>query len=278
MLRGSSLARAALLLTLCGVASMAQVAVSGRVVDETGAAVAGARVELRELEGGLVLAASSDLAGSFSVRLPAAGKYRIRAERQGFYLYQSAAQRFDEGPDEITITLNHLQDFSDRIDVTASPAAIDPQQPADRKELDNTEIQSVPYPAPQDYRNALPMMDGVVQDNQGRAHFNGGNTNQTGYALDGFNMADPVTGMLDTRLNIDAIQSMEVATSRYSAENGRGSSGTLDLHTKMGDDRFRFGGTNFIPGIASDGGWHINKWDAAAGVFRPDRERARLVL
>jgi len=259
MSRGAPLARVAFVLLLAGTASFAQVAVSGRVVDETGAAVAGARIEMRLLDATISLAASSDRAGSFLLHLPAAGEYRIRAERQGFYLY-SAAQRFTEGAAELAITLNHVQEFSDRIDVTASPAAIDPQQPADRKELDNTEIQSVPYPAPQDYRNALPMIDGVVQDNLGRAHFNGGDTNQTGYALDGFNIADPVTGTLETRLNIDSIQSMDVTTSRFSAENGRGSTGMLDLHTKMGDDRFRFGGTNFVPGIASDGGWHINKW------------------
>ena len=28
----------------------------------------------------------------------------------------------------------------------------------------------------------------------------------------------------------------------------------------MGDDRWRFGATNFIPGISSDGGFHVNKW------------------
>jgi len=269
MIRGFSLAQVALLVPLFGVVSQAQVALSGRVIDETGAAVAGVRIDLRAVSGGVSLPASSDHAGDFTVRLPAAGEYSVRAERQGFYLYQAASQHFDDGSSEITITLNHVQEFSDKIDVTASPPAIDPQQPADRKELDNTEIQSVPYPAPQDYRNALPMVDGVVQDNQGRAHFNGGDTNQTSYALDGFNIADPVSGTLEARLNIDSIQSMDVTSSRFSADNGRGSSGTLDVHTKMGDDRWRFGGTNFIPGIASDGGWHINKWTPRLEISGP---------
>ena len=94
----------------------------------------------------------------------------------------------------------------------------------------------------------------------GRVHFNGGDTNQTNYTLDGFNISDPVTGRLETRVNIDTIQSMDLENSRFSAENGRGSAGVLDLKTKMGDDRFRFGGTNFIPGVTNDGGWHINKW------------------
>src|SRR5947209_16262685 len=103
-------------------------------------------------------------------------------------------------------------------------------------------------------------MDGVVQDNSGRAHFNGAQTSQTNYTLDGFNIADPVTGRLETRLNIDTIQSMDLESSRYSADNGRGSAGSLDLKTKMGDDRFRFGGTNFIPGVSNESGLYVNKW------------------
>jgi len=144
--------------------------------------------------------------------------------------------------------------------VTYSPPAIDPQLTSERKELTNTEIQGVPYPAPQDFRNALPLLNGVVQDNAGRVHFNGGDTNQANYTLDGFNISDPVTGRLEARINIESIQSMDLEGSRYAADNGRGSTGVLDLKTRMGDDRWRFGGTNFIPGVSAEGGLYVNKW------------------
>src|SRR5690348_8299044 len=252
----------------------AQVTVSGRVVDETGAGVAGARVEIRSAADSVAAVASSDPAGNLNLML-APGEYSIRAERQGYYLFQSGGHPFGEGANQLTITLNHLQEFSERIDVTASPPAIDPQQPSDRRELDNTEIETVPYPAPQDYRSALPLMDGVVADNSGRAHFNGGDTNQTNYTLDGFNISNPVTGNLDTRVNIDSIQSMDLESSRFSAENGRGSAGVLDLKTKMGDDRWRFAGTNFIPGISSEDGFHVNKWTPRLEFSGPlDKGRA----
>ena len=222
--------------------------------------MAGARVELRTPDGRIAAVASSDLAGNLDLSLPSPGEYQIRAERQGFYLYQGKAETFDVGTSQVTITLNHLQEFSERIDVTASAPAIDPQQPADHKELDNKEFETVPFPASEDYRSALPMIDGVVADNAGRPHFNGGSTSQTSYTLDGFNIADPVTGELDTRVNAETIQSMDLESSRFSAENGRGSSGVLDLKTKMGDDRWRFDGTNFIPGVSSEGGLHVNQW------------------
>jgi hypothetical protein len=34
----------------------------------------------------------------------------------------------------------------------------------------------------------------------------------------------------------------------------------VDLKTKMGDDRWRFGGTNFVPGVSTQGGLHLSKW------------------
>ncbi|MEO8596275.1 MAG: carboxypeptidase regulatory-like domain-containing protein [Candidatus Solibacter sp.] len=249
-----------LVLPLCLVCAVlpAQVTIAGRVVDENGTGVAGALVELRQ--GEFSARASTDQAGNFRAGLTGAGAYDVLAERAGFFLYTGRGQQFEEGTQQLTIRLNHLQEFADKIDVTYSPPAIDPQQTSERKELTNAEIISVPYPAPHDYRNALPMMNGVVQDNAGRLHFNGGDTNQANYTLDGFNISDPVTGRLETRVNIESIQSMDLENGRYGADNGRGSSGVLDVKTKMGDDRWRFTGTNFIPGVTSENGLYVNKW------------------
>src|ERR1035441_10423470 len=157
------------------------------------AAVGGALVEFRPADGAMV-AASSDPAGNFQASLAAAGEYTVRAERPGFFVFTGSRQAFEAGPQQLTIRLNHLQEFADKIDVTYSPPAIDPRQTSERKELANAEIQGVPYPAPQDYRNALPLLNGVVEDSAGRVHFNGGDTNQANYTLDGFNISDPVTG------------------------------------------------------------------------------------
>lgn len=259
MPRTAQTVRFLLAISLCCAAAWAQVSIAGRVVDENGTGIAGARVELRPAAG-TPMVVSSDAAGNFRAALPAAGEYAIRVERLGFFLYTNRAQEFEPGANQLTIRLNHQQEFADKVDVTYSPPAIDPQQTSERKELASAEIQGVPYPAPQDYRNALPLLNGVVQDSIGRLHFNGGDSNQANYTLDGFNISDPVNGRLETRLNIESIQSMDLENSRYSADNGRGSTGVLDLKTRMGDDRFRFGGTNFIPGVTSDNGFYINKW------------------
>jgi carboxypeptidase family protein len=238
----------------------AQVAVSGRVLDENGVAVAAVRVELDSTSSPLRAQAVSDAGGSFALELEKPGEYRIRAERQGFFLFSGKSAEFHPGSNQLVITLNYVQEFAETIDVTYSPPAIDPQEPADKKQLDNMEILTVPYPAPQDLRSSLPLMNGVVQDVSGRLHFNGGATEQTSFLLDGFNIADPVTGRLEARLNIDSVRSLDLDSSRFAAEKGGGSAGGLDIRTKMGDDRWRFGATNFVPGLSAESGWHVDKW------------------
>ena len=87
--------------------------------------------------------------------------------------------------------------------------------------------------------------------------------------LDGFNIVNPITGGTGRALNIDAVQSMEVLDSRYSADNGGGAGGVLNLNTKVGDDHWRFIGTNFIPGVATDHGLHINKFTPRLDLSGP---------
>jgi len=155
------------------------------------------------------------------------------------------------------------------LDVRYSPPVIDPEHTGDTKALQSPAILNVPYPAGQDYRSALPLMSGAVQDNSGQVHFNGGETNETNYRLNGFDVSDPATGGLTTRLNVDTVQTLEWEASRYSPEKGKGSAGTLEIRTQMGDDHWRFGGTNFIPGLAAQNGLYVNHWSPRATVSGP---------
>src|SRR5437868_10321060 len=182
---------------LLNAAATDPVLLSGRVIDENGVSVQGARLEV--FSGEIHLAATSDSAGKFSIELPAAGEYQVRAEQQGFFIFTGKPVSFQAGSNQLTITLNHLREFTESVDVRYSPPVIDPQEPDEHKQLNSVEILEVPYPASQDLRSALPLIQGVVRDVNGDLHFNGGATDQTNYTLDGFNIADPFTGKLDAR-------------------------------------------------------------------------------
>ncbi len=256
----SGLLRAAVLSGFLAVSLHAQFAVTGRVLDENGAPVSGARVEFRRPDILAPYHVVSDGQGRFSLHLSLPGEYSLFAERPGFFVVKREIAIGEEGLSDITITLNHLQELVESVDVVYSPPVIDPADISDRKQLNNVEILEIPYPASHDLRNALPLFSGVVQDNDGQLHFNGGASDQTSISLDGFNIADPVTGLFETRLNIDSVRNLDLESGRFSADTGRGSAGSLDIKTGMGDDLWRFGITNFVPGISTRRGLAIDKW------------------
>lgn len=261
-------ARAAALLLVSPAILASQVTVAGRVLDDNSAAVVGAQVEFRRL-GRPVSSTTSDSQGRFRLELPEPGDYSIHSEREGFFVLEAVHVAVKEGTNDVTITLNHLREMVESIDVKYSPPAVDPAEISERKQLNSIEILEVPYPASQDVRNALPLFSGVVQDTSGQLHFNGGATEQTNVTLNGFNISDPVTGRFDARFSIDAVRSLDLESSRFSAATGRGSAASLDVRTGMGDDRWSFSTTNFLPGISAKRGLFINKWTPRVTVSGP---------
>ncbi len=242
---------------------------SGKVVDENSVAVAGAKLTFRLVDLGLTLTATSDQAGQFVVSSMAPGGYQLTVEKEGFYALVEKNLVVKEGPHTLDITLQHQREFEERVNVVYSPPTIDPQQSQNQEKLTSSEIIALPYPGTHDFRNALPLIPGVIQDNNGQAHVDGGSASQTFYTLDGFNIGHPVTGTLETRLSVDALRAMEVQTSRYSAEYGKASAGVLALKTGMGDDRLRFSATNFIPGIDNHDGLVLHEWTPRATLSGP---------
>lgn len=232
--------------------AFASVTVTGSVVDETGNPVAGARVSTD------AAAATTDAAGEFRFDIPDAGEYQLRVQREGYFLFLNKSVHFDPAS-PFEIHLVHLKELSESIDVPYSPPVVDPDQTTEVKRLDGQAILNLPYAAAQDYRRALTLMPGAMQDNSGQVHFNGGSTNETSYRLDGFDLSDPATGGLGARLSVDTIQSVEWSAGRMTPDN-KGSAGTVDIKTEMGDDRWRFGATNPIPSFDTSGGLHLNHW------------------
>ncbi len=262
--------RTGALLVFSAAALCAQWTVAGRVVDENGAAVAGARVELRGPgQAAARAAAVSDEQGRIRIDVPGPGVYRLRAEREGYFVLDRTEVEIGGETNELNVVLNHVHELVESVDVVYSPPAIDPGQPSDQRQLNNVQVQAVPYPASQDVRRALPLFGGVVQAADGEPHVNGGAADQTAYTLNGFNMADPVTGRMEARVSIEAVRGLELEGSRIPAARGRGSAGSVDLETAMGDDRFRAAAANFVPSFSTERGLILNKWTPRASFSGP---------
>ena len=238
------------------------------VTDQNGAVLSGAVVTLLR-DGNPVASAGTDFSGkgSFSV---APGSFVLQAEKRGFYTAKSDPVTVAVGQaTEVQVRLQQYREFSEEIEVLGQPSPIDVQQTQSSHQLSSDEIINIPYPTTRDYHNILPFIPGVIVDIERQPHIVGGETRQSQYYLDGFEVSQPAGGLLIMQVNPDSLRQINVETSRYSAQYGKGSAGLLSLDTQSGDNRFRFSATDFIPTLQNVKGINFNNWTPRGVVSGP---------
>jgi hypothetical protein len=250
--------RALLLALGLAATAAAQSAPTIMVTDENGVAVSSARVFLESAP----LPPSrceTDFRGRCQFPLLPAGPYQLRVEKEGFYaLVQNGLQISPTSAIEVVIS--HEQEVREVVNVRESPPAIDPAQVSAQESISGLDVIDMVYPSTHDFRNALNFIPGVVQDQNGQPHVAGAQTYQTVTLLDGFNVTQPANGQLLVRVSTDAFRSIQVEPAREPAEDGKGSGGVLSLNTGIGDDHFRFFGTDFVPSLQNKHGWRFDQF------------------
>lgn len=259
----------------CAAAVLAQdtrtALVRGQVLDETSAPLPGAEITVAAQ--GRESHAFSDPAGKFLIKLQSPGEYTVRVALPGYFDLRDRRIQVSEGVNEISLVLNRVRDRLESLDVSAAASVMDVDRTAPEERLTAAELLDVPYKTNNDLRNSMRVMPGTMQDSHGGIHVNGGSEQQTLYTLDGFNITDPLTGTFQSRLGVDAVQSMTVVSGAMPAEYGKGAAGVLAVNTKMGDDAMQYSATNFIPGVEYRQGLVIGSWTPRFSVSGPIRKR-----
>ncbi len=236
--------------------------------DENGVAVPAALVTLTNPQTSLVLRATSDYAGRVRFFGVPAGTYNLHAEKKGFYILDLKNVMVPSTP-TLEAVLAHQQEVKEVVNVTAAAAEIEPAQTASTSTMDAAEVVNVPYPNTRDIRAILPFIPGVVEDNSGRFHIDGSADYQNLDLLDGYNITSPVYGTLDMRFSADAVRGIDIQRSRISAQYGKETGGVMGFTTGMGDDKFRFSATNFVPSVQNRKGLNFDKFVPRATFSGP---------
>ncbi len=241
---------------------------SGRVVDETGLPVANATVTWTG-PAGTEYHTTTDLAGRFvSPPLPP-GRYQLRVEAHGFYLLQTSVTIAAAAAPPARLMLAHEHELRQEVSVVGGANPVEPAENTRHETMVAQEIRDIPTPVSHDLRASLTALPNVVEDPQGRVHVAGGRENDTEYTLDGFDISDPIDGSLSANLNIDAVRAADLEPARAGVQYAHAAAGALALRTDMGDDRFRFKTTNFIPGPVLYQGLHFGNWYPRFNVSGP---------
>jgi hypothetical protein len=227
------------------------------VTDENGVAVPGAQVTVTS-PGVPVLQLWTDYAGHCTFRLPKNPRaYQVTVQKPGFY--QSSQSAVDPGLAALRLTIAHEQIVQEQVNVTASPPGINVEQVSNAQIMNTPEIVNIPYPTSRDIRYLLPFNPGVVEGANQQVHVAGSETWQTLDTLDGFDIRSPFSGSLDMRLSADAVRTVDIESSRYPVQFGRTTGGIIAFYTGMGDNKFRFNATNFVPSFHNIDGYRFDK-------------------
>jgi hypothetical protein len=198
--------------------------------------------------------------GAAVLRQLAPGTYKLLVEKQGFYtaiVSQLVVVSAQTSP--IEVRMQPVREYKEEIEVTAQASPIDPDEVASSHTITAADISNIPYATTRDYRNVLPFIPGVLGD-RGQIHIAGASTQEIQDYLDGFEVSQPATGALALRVNPDSLRKIDVRSSRYSAEFGKGSGGLVDLQLQDGDNKFRLNVTDVVPTVQNIKGIEINNW------------------
>lgn len=243
----ATVAALALLVCACAAADT-KLALHGRVTDENGLPVSDAQVKL-EVSGGQTFAAASDEAGFFTLLNLSAGEYTARVEKPGYFVLANQKIQLTAESTEFGFTLNHEEEVREKVDVTVTENRIDPTSMPSTASLTATEIRDIPVPSSHDLEQSLVAMPQVVRDNSDVLHIAGARNTQAQYLLEGVEVGDPTSGALTATMIVEAVRNAEIQTARFGAEYAHPGAAILNYDTREGDDRWRFGTTDFIPGI-----------------------------
>ena len=255
-----------LVLSLTAFAAFAQsdtASLSGAITDPGAAAVAGAKVTLKNVATQNQRTALSDIQGLYRFSLLIPGNYEITIDSPGMKQFHSAevvlnvaqAGRLDvqlEVGSNLEIMEVHTQQLLLNAETAAQGTVVGEEK-----------IKSLPLNGRQFLQLAL-LVPGAnaggraVQQSQfrqgsmGGLSVSGGRTNNTAFMLDGGINLDPDYNSLNYNPSIDAIAEFQVQTGLFPAEFGRASGGQVNVITKSGGNAFHGSAFEFLRNNALD--------------------------
>ena len=215
--------------------------ITGRVLDDQGAAVPGATVTARNAATGFTRTVVSDEVGVYRLQALPVGTYDLGTELVGFTTFESKGVVVNVGQNlSIDFTLK-VAAIAENIVVTGQTPLIEATASSVGGVVDLGRLESMPLNGRQ-FANLAATIPGVgmgmhsdpTKSTQYSPQINGGNGRNVNYQIDGGDNNDDTVGGLLQLFPLEAIQEFNVITSRSKAEYGRSNGGVMNIVTKSG--------------------------------------------
>ena len=213
-------------------------ALTGVVVDGSGAALPGAAVRARAVATGLAREALTGDAGDYTLQGLAPGAYEIHVTLPGFRPLVRTGVRVATG-ETLRIDVALEVGATDTVTVAADASMLRPQNGSLGHVIDNRRVVDLPLNG-RSFIALASLVPGVALPPPPAAplpRINGGRPRTNEYLFDGISVLQPEPGQVAFYPNVDAIQEFKIETNSPPAEFGRFNGGVVNLTTKSGSNR-----------------------------------------
>jgi hypothetical protein len=226
-------------------------AITGSVRGDSGSAMPGVRISIKDVITGQVRTALTQASGSYGFPALPVGQYEMKVSAPGFITQLWTGITVTVGSQRILDTL--MRAGSSELVVRANVSGVPSIQSSDN--VGKSVVQNAPLNG-RDWTQLATLQAGVTGVQTGSAS-GGGNTqrgfgapisisgarpDQNSYRLDGISINDYSNGapgsVLGDNLGIDAVEQVSVLGSNYPAEYGRTSGGVINAVTRSGTKAF----------------------------------------
>ncbi len=220
--------------------------ITGRIVDDQGAAIPGVTVTGRNSQTGFSRSDVTDGEGIYRLNSLPIGNYDITAELQGFTKFENKGLVVNVGQTlDVPISLK-VASLQETVTVTGESPMIETASSSVGGVVDVGRIENLPLNGRQ-FANAAVTIPGVglgfhsdpTKSTQFSPQIAGGNGRNVNYQIDGGDNNDDTVGGLLQLFPLEAIEQFNFVTSRYKAEYGRSNGGVMNIITKSGTNDLR---------------------------------------
>lgn len=250
--RVSRLAIAAIMLAAVATAQIGGGSLVGNVTDPTGAAVAGTRVIVTNVETGVSRDTLTNETGYFEFPLLPPGQYRLAAEKPGFRRATTDVFTINVGTRPRVDLRLELGQVTETVEVVAAAPIVNVTTSDLGVAMQQSMIEALPLNG-RNFQQLVGLQAGVIANpsssagGRGGIEFHGASALGNALLLDGVDMSLGEVnatgnatggGPLINTVSVEAIEEFKATGNAMSAEYGRSIGGVLNVTTKSGTNQF----------------------------------------
>jgi hypothetical protein len=219
--------------------------ITGRVLDQQGAAIPGVTVTAKSAATGFTRTEVSDGEGVYRLSAIPVGNYDVTAELQGFKTVAKKSIDVNVGQTQSIDFSMNVGAMTETVNVTGAAPLIETTASSVGSVVDIKRIEAIPLNGRQ-FANLAATVPGVglsfhsdpTKSTQYAPLVNGGAGRNINYQIDGGDNNDDTVGGQLQAFPLEAVEQFNFQTQRFKAEYGRSNGGVLSVVTKSGTNVF----------------------------------------